>query len=318
MNGIGWRGMVVALLASFALLAGFTGAVCAEEYVLGAEDVVAVSVWMHPELERTLTINAEGNITLPPIGEVKAAGLTPKQLGDRLAEQITRYLRSTTNVTITVTQFMSRSVFVTGAVAKPGRYGFERIPTLVEVLGQAGGALAGSDLSAAQVIRKEGEMRRTIPADLAASLRTEDTSALPKLKPGDTIVIPGPGGPGGTGANVEGVGVLGEVTKPGLYAVTPTMDVWGALASAGGLTVRGNMSDVRLLTRADGGQTVTTLNLREVLERGSRAPIAIKPGDVVVVMPRGPSVWAGLTAILGLSRDLLNIVVVADYFQNKK
>lgn len=128
-------------------------------------------------------------------------------------------------------------------------------------------------------------------------------------------MIPGAGGLGGAAG--DGVGVLGEVAKPGIFVVSPTMDIWGALASAGGLTARGNLSDVRLLTRTEGGQTVTVVNLREALEHGSRASIAIKPGDVVVVMPRGVNLWTGLTAVLGLSRDLLNIVVVADYFQNK-
>lgn len=313
--------MTVRVRALFASLIVMFTIVCAplaawaEEYVLGSEDVIAVSVWMHPELERTLTINSEGNVTLPPIGEVKAAGLTTKQLGDRLAEQLTRYLRSTTNVTITVTQFMSRSVYVTGAVSKPGRYGFEHIPSLPDVISQAGGALTGADLSQAQVVRKDGDQRRTMPVDLAAALRGGDTSALPELKSGDTIVIPGPGAGGAVGG--EGVGVLGEVTKPGLYAAAGKMDLWAAIAMAGGTTAKGNLADVRVLTRADGGQTVTIVNLREVLDHGSRASVSLSPGDVVVVMPKGPSVWSALTTILGLSRDLLNIVVVADYFQNK-
>ena len=308
-----------ALLASLLLVLGSIVAplrAAAEEYVLGAEDVIAVSVWMHPELERTLTINSEGNVTLPPIGEVKAAGQTTRQLSERLADQLTRYLRSTTTVTVTVSQFMSRSVYVTGAVSKPGRYGFEHIPSLPDVIAQAGGAVIGADLSQAQVVRKEGEQRRTIPVDLASVLRGGDTSGLPELKPGDTVVIPGPGA-GAAGAG-EGVGVLGEVAKPGLYATLGKLDLWAAIALAGGLTARGNLADVRVLTKADGGHNVTVVNLRDVLQHGSRASVTLSPGDVVVVMPKGPTLWTGLTAVLGLSRDLLNIVVVADYLQNKK
>lgn len=288
----------------------------AEEYVLGPEDVIAISVWMHPELERTLTINSEGIVTLPPIGEVKAAGQTTRQLGERLADQLTRYLRSTTTVTVTVSQFVSRSVYVTGAVSKPGRYGFERIPSLPDVIAQAGGAVVGADLSQAQVVRKDGDQRRTLPVDLAAVLRGGDTSALPELKPGDTIVIPGPGA-GAAGAG-EGVGVLGEVAKPGLYAAIGKLDLWTAISLAGGFTAKGNLSDVRVLTKSEGGHNVTVVNLRDVLDHGSRAAVQLSPGDVVVVMPKGPSLWTGLTALMGLSRDLLNIVVVADYFQNNK
>lgn len=289
----------------------------AEDYVLGAEDVVQVSVWLHPELERALTVDANGNVTLPPVGEIKASGLTPKQLSDKIADRLSTYLRQTTTVTCTVTQFMSRSVFVQGAVAKPGRYGFERLPSVADALSQAGGAILGADLSGVQILRKEGTTRRTIAADLSSALRTGDTSKLPELKPGDTVVVPGSGSSSGS-SGVEGVGVLGQVAKPGLYSVGAGQDLWTVIAMAGGTTERGNLANVRVLTRSESGQAVALVNLREVLEKGSRAPVTVKPGDVVVVMPKGPNVWAAFTGLLALSRDALNIAVLVDYLNNQK
>jgi len=94
-------------------------------------------------------------------------------------------------------------------------------------------------------------------------------------------------------------------------------DLWTALATAGGLTTRGNLSDVRVLTRADGGQNVAVVNLSDVLHHGSRVPVTLKPGDVVVVTPRGANVWSGLLTVLSLSRDALNIAVLVDYFHNR-
>ena len=298
------------------LLPLLAGAARAADYVLGSEDVVSVSVWLHPELERTAAVNADGNITLPPVGEIKAAGLTSKQLSDKIADRLSSYLRQTTTVTVNVTQYLSRSVFISGAVAKPGRYGFERIPTLVDILGQAGGALPGADLSNVQIIRKDGAQRRTLAADLSSSLRTGDTSTLPELLPGDAIVIAQINN--GAGANAgDGVAVLGEVNKPGLYAVSPNQDIWSMLASAGGVTGRGRLTDVRLLTRSEGGQTVSTIDLKTMLLKGSRAPIIVKPGDVVVVMPQGPNLWTGFTTVLSLSRDALNVAVLVDYLHKK-
>ncbi len=310
-----WMRHTGSLAALACLLAWAPSAARAEDYVLGNEDVISVSVWLHPELAATLTINADGNVTLAPVGEIHAAGLTTKQLGEKMADRLSAYLRQTTTVTVTVTQYMSRSVFVTGGVAHPGRYGFERIPTLVEVLGQAGGALAGVDLSQVQVVRKEGDTRRTIPADLATALRTGDPSGLPELKAGDTILLPGPPLPGTPGT--EGVAVLGEVSHPGLFSMASGGDVWGALAAAGGLTPRGTLRDVRLLTRGDAGISVTKLDLRTVLDNGARAPIAVKSGDVLVVMSRGPDFLTGFVNILALSRDALNTVVLVDYFKNR-
>jgi polysaccharide export outer membrane protein len=313
------RRLVPALFAVLAIVlpARFAHA---EDYVLGPEDVIAVSVWLHPELERSVAINADGNITLPPVGDLKAAGLTTKALGERIADRMTAYLRQTTTVTVTVTKYLSRSVFVSGSVATPGRYGFERIPTIVEVLGSAGGALTGADLANVQVVRLENGVRRTMQADVAAAMRDGDTSRLPELRPGDTIVVTGVipgGGQAHPLAPGEGAGVLGEVNHPGLYPVGGGADLWAMLAAAGGTTARANLSLVRVLSRTESGTNVASYDLREVLEHGSRAPVTVRSGDVVVVMSKGPNAWTGLINVLAISRDLLNVAVLVDYLNNR-
>ncbi len=311
----GWLRVITAV--AFALVVT-TGAVRAEDYVLGPEDVVQVSVWLHPELERSITVNADGNVIVPPVGEIKAGGLTAKQLGERVADRLSAYLRQTTTVTVTVTQFLSRSVYVTGAVAKPGRYGSEQMLGVIDVLNQAGGALPGSDLASVQVIRREGDVRRVMPADVSASLRDGDTSRLPVLKPGDMIVVPGGmGGAAGSTPAGDGVAVLGMVARPGYYPAGQGLDLWTALALAGGTTERARFKDVRLLSRGEGGITVQKVDLQSVLDRGARAPVTVKAGDVIVVMDRGPSAWNAITTVLGLSRDALNIAVLVDYFKGQ-
>lgn len=310
-----WIRRIGALAITAWLLGSGATAASAVDYVLGNEDVIAVSVWLHPELAGSLTINADGNVTLAPVGEIHAAGLTTKQLGEKMADRLSAYLRQTTTVTVNVTTFMSRSVFVTGSVARPGRYGFERIPTLVDVLSQAGGALSGVDLSQVQVVRKDGATRRTLPADLATAMRTGDPSGLPELKAGDTVIVPGPLAPGS--ASTDGVAVLGEVARPGFCALTSTLDIWGALAASGGLTPRGNLGNVRVLSRGEAGTTVTRLDLRTVLENGGRTESTLKAGDVVVVMPKGASAWSMLVSLFALSRDAASTLVLIDYFQHR-
>jgi len=290
-----------------------------DDYVIGPEDVLQVSVWMHSDLDKSVTVSAEGNITFAPIGDFKAAGLTPAQLADRLSDRLSTYLRSTTTVTVNVTQFMSRSIYVQGAVAKPGRLGFERLPNIVDVLSQAGGATPGADLSAVQVTRLEGDHRRTFTVDVASALREGVTTNLPPLKPGDTIVVPA--GLGGTMAPSDAAGVLGEVNKPGLYPVGPGHDVWTVLAAAGGLTQRGDLAVIKVLTRQASGQTVFDVNLKEQLHHGTRAPFLVHGGDVVYVAATGSSTfgraWTGFTQVLDISKDLLNIAIIADYLKHR-
>ena len=151
--------------------------------------------------------------------------------------------------------------------------------------------------------------------DVAAVVRCGDRSALPSLRAGDTIIIPG--STTGSAASGEGVAVLGEVSKPGLYPIAEQADLWNVLAQAGGTTARGKLEDIRLLTRGSAGVVVSVVDLRSVLERGSRAPNLVRPGDVVVVMSKGGGFWSGMTTVLGLSRDALNVLLLVDYFNNK-
>ena len=306
-RGMGWLWVCLGLLVG-------PGLASAQEYVLGAEDVIAISIYLHPELERTLAIDADGNITLPPIGNMKAAGMTPKQLGDKIAEKLASYLRQTTSVTITVTQYLSRSVYVQGAVAKPGRYGFERIPGLIEVIGAAGGALPTAELSRVEIVRKDNTGgRRTLYANVAAAQRDGNPGSLPPLQAGDIVTVQGGVGAVG-GFSADGVAVLGEVTRPGVYPLGAGQDLWTALAVAGGLTQRGNLSQVRIISRDGQTHAVTTLNLKRALDQGSYRPQIVKPGDVVYVMPTRTSkvaaAFGGLETILSITTDVLNLIVL--------
>lgn len=292
----------------------------AADYVLGVEDEVAISVWMHPELDRRATIATDGTVTFPPLGDVPAAGLTAKQLGDRVAERLSTYLRQTATVTVSVTRYLSRSVYVIGAVAAPGRYGFAQIPNLLDVINAAGGSVPGADLTRVQIIRQNGPRQGTTVVDVLTAQRQGTEEALPPLEPGDTVVLqsfvgayaPAPG---------DGFAVLGEVAKPGIYQAGAATTIWLALAQGGGLTPSGDLSNVKLISVRNEGQQVTTVNLRDVLRRGGRTLPTVRGGDVLYVPTRTSSKaakgWTALTQALALTRDLVNIVIIADYLDKR-
>ena len=286
------------------------------EYTLGPEDEISISVWMHPELDRKTAIGPDGKVVVTPIGEIAAAGLTTTQLADRIGDRLSTFLRQTATVTVSITKYMSRSVNVVGAVAVPGRYGFPEIPNLVDVINAAGGAIPSADMTRVQVIRREGEDRGTIVADVATALRGNTSAALPKLKAGDTIVIqslagqfaPAPG---------DGFAILGQVAKPGIYQAGTATNIWLALAQAGGLTPQGDLAKIKIVSISADGQQVATHDLKEVLRRGGGATPIVHPGDVIYVPVTGASVaakgWTGLRELLSLSTDLVNLVIIADY-----
>jgi protein involved in polysaccharide export with SLBB domain len=207
------------------------------EYVIGVGDELQVSVWAHPELERAVVVSRQGTIIFPPVGEIKAIGLTARQLSDRVADRLSTYLRQgASTVTITVKTYASQAVYVSGAVVTPGRYGGETVPTLMEAINMAGGAASNADLNRVTIIRKTGAPPFQITVDVETAMRQGTTDALPALRPGDMIVVPVAVNLVGGVGNEEGVGVLGEVNRPGLYPVGPNEDLWAALRLAGGPT----------------------------------------------------------------------------------
>lgn len=301
-----WKGWWAVMM----LLVGWIGPAPARaaDYTIGVEDVLQISVWMHPELERTVTVDTDGNVVFPPLGEIKASGLTAKLLGEKLGDRLSTYLRQTATVTVTVSQYLSRSVQVSGAVARPGRYGAERIPSLIDLLQLAGGALPNADLSRVQLLRREKGSLKTMIADVSAALQQGSEASLPTLQVADVVVVPSAAA-GTTGVSADAAGVLGEVQRPGLYPVGLGQDLWVVLAQAGGPTGRGQLGSIKVITKEGTASTALTVNLQETLTKGNRAPYVVKPGDIVYVNPKGGA-WNAFVQMLGFTRDVVGLVAI--------
>lgn len=312
-----------ALLAIVLLGAGSGYSRAAEGYLIGAEDVLSLTVWEHPELSRTVVVRADGTITIPPLGDIPAAGKATAELARTLEARIYSTLRITTQATVAVVAFNSRKIFLSGQVATPGRYGFEEVPGLVDLLGSAGGLNAAADLSAVRVLRrKPSGGSETLTVDLSSAVQTGDLSAVPKLESGDVVYVPA-AATGGAGQVVGGGGiyVMGEVLRPGAYSPVPGMSLMQLLAVAGGLTPRADLSQVMILgTDPAGGPFRVRVDLRREMQTGGRGP-ELRLGDTVIVNAFQPSpasvAWSVMRESLGISRDVVNLVLIRDSIRNK-
>ena len=110
-----------------------------QEYRIGPEDVLRVTVFEAPALNRSLRVSARGEISMPLLGTVKAAGLTPRELELVLQELFRRTYMKDPHVGIFVSEMRSHPVSVFGAVERPGVFQLRRTRTLLEVLSMAGG-----------------------------------------------------------------------------------------------------------------------------------------------------------------------------------
>jgi len=159
-----------------------------EDYRIGPEDVLSISVWKNEPMSRVLPVRPDGMISLPLLDDVMAAGLTPTELRNLLAQRLAEYVPSPA-VTVIVNDVKSFKVSVIGEVTKPARYELKSRTSVLDVLALAGGFTQFASRSKIVVLRPEGDKRVRIPFNYnqAASGSTEEDLYL---KPNDIVLVP--------------------------------------------------------------------------------------------------------------------------------
>jgi polysaccharide export outer membrane protein len=109
-----------------------------KSYVIGTEDIIAIRVWREPELSGGHAVRPDGRITLPLIGEVVAAGLTPEKLAERLNQAFSEVLKKP-QVMVSLHQVNSKKYFITGEINRSGSFPLITPITVLEALSNAGG-----------------------------------------------------------------------------------------------------------------------------------------------------------------------------------
>lgn len=307
-NGRAMRTSLIVFVA-LALLSTVAVAQTTSEYKIGQGDALSVSVWRHPELERTVVVRSNGRVTFPPIGDIAAAGLTPQDLSREIMLRLRDYTRETTQVTVTVAQFNSRAVFLTGQVMAPGRYSFEAIPDLLQLLSQAGGPLPSADLSQVSIIRPTPSGPSVTMIDVGSYMRGEASEPLPMLEPGDTVEIPSILGTASVGATGM-VFIFGEVGAPGAYPSAGGSDLLQLIALAGGTTPSADLDEVSVIMDGGTGQVVAKIDLQDIIDNGTTAPFLLADGDRVVVPATEASlagqIATGIGTVFGYTSDLMS------------
>jgi polysaccharide biosynthesis/export protein len=123
-----------------------------KEYLLYEGDQIEISVWRTPEVSRTVVVRPDGMISLPLVPEVKAAGLTPRELAEnvRAALAVRLVNPEVTVIPVTVRQ---PTVYVLGEVRSPGAFPLRTAVTAAQAIAVAGGSLRSSAESFVTIIR---------------------------------------------------------------------------------------------------------------------------------------------------------------------
>lgn len=215
------------------------------EYVLGAGDIIRVSVFQNPDLTVETRISEAGTITFPLVGTVPVGGLSIQS-----AEQtIARMLRDggfvvQPQVNAIVMQYRSAQVSVLGLVNRPGKYPLELASSHVtDVLALAGGIMPGAADIAVVTGMREGKSFH-VEVNIPAMALSGDMGNNIAVQNGDIIYV----------HRAPQFYVYGEVQRPGAYRIETNMTVMQALAQGGGLTLRGTERGIRVHRRNKEGK----------------------------------------------------------------
>lgn len=158
------------------------------DYQIGSGDLLKIEVFGVPDLNRSVRVNASGQISLPLIGAIQAGGLTAEQLAALIAAQLAKDYLQNPQVTIFIEEFTSQRVTVTGAVKTPNVFPLKGKTTLLEVVALAGGPTTIANLSAVKVLRPEPDgSRKVLEYDLAA-VRAGDAPD-PEIRGEDVVQV---------------------------------------------------------------------------------------------------------------------------------
>jgi len=182
------------LFAAETNVPGPVSTLAVEDYHIGVDDRIQVSVWHNPDLSVTVPVRPDGKISVPLIGDVAAGGRTPQEVADTIKEKLGTYLRDP-QVAVILTELRSNEylsrVRVTGAVRQPVSVPYRQGMSVLDAVLAAGGTTEFASGDRAELFRKEKDGSvKTFDVRLEKIMKKGDLATNFPLQPGDIITVP--------------------------------------------------------------------------------------------------------------------------------
>ena len=251
-----------------------------QDYSIGPEDVLKISVWDHPDLTlEEADVSLEGYISFPLIGQISVKSLTTSQVEKRLCQLLADGYIVNPQVRVTVAKFKSKVIYVLGEVKSPGAFPLTRNEMkLIEVISMAQGVTQDAGREAIIVRPQKIKMSNPHPVPIESAAKEEliiaNLGALLEgnlkenltIRGGDTIYIP----------RLKYFFIMGEVARPGKYILEEGTTVLKAIGVAGGLTADGAQRKIKIVKEKDGKKEEIPVKMEDPVEP-----------EVTVFVPRG-------------------------------
>ena len=249
----------------------------APEYVVGPGDILQITVYGNEELSRAPTVQSNGTIGLPLLGDVAVTGLSTSEIQRKLTALLARDFLVNPQVEVKVKEYQSQFVSVVGEVNNPGRKALRGRTRLFDVLIEAGGFTPRAS-GEVVITRREGTFDNG-----GHSLRLQFSGASPAPKDLVNLEVPLQNGDLITASAKYYVTVEGEVVRPGRYPLEEETTISTAVIAAGGLT-RFAKNDVRIrrVSPETGKTEILEADLKAI-RNGKETDLLLRPNDVITV-----------------------------------
>lgn len=247
-------------------------------YLVGPGDVLSIRVFDEPGLTGEFNVDGDGTITYPFLRRVEVKDKNLREIEELLTKRLVDGYVNRPQVSVEISDYRSRSIYVLGEVRNPGKYSIKGTVTLLEVIANAGSLTPTAGDSIIVQRYKDGIPVVSEPAlpgdDRAAEvmrvsmneIREGRISANLLLQDGDTIFVP----------QAPKFYVTGFVKSPGAYVLTPGMTVQQAIAVAGGLAERGSTRGIKIIRKVNGKDVEVGVNMSDL----------VQPNDTIRVRQR--------------------------------
>jgi polysaccharide export outer membrane protein len=175
--------MVLALASAFVAQAADSG------YAVKPGDVLEISVWKEPDLQRTVLVRPDGAFSFPLVGEIDARGKSVSELNKLVAERLGKYIADAV-VTVSLTEVKGNKIFVIGQVNKPGEFIVNPSVNVMQALSMAGGVTAFAATNDIKILRRSGTTQQALPFQYGDVVRGKSLNQNVELLSGDIVVVP--------------------------------------------------------------------------------------------------------------------------------
>jgi len=313
-RGTAWLALWALLLQPGLALAQTTNG---EEMRLRNGNAITLTVPGRPALDQTLVLDAFGRVILPEVGDVVLAGLTIAEAETVLRNRLRVFYPTIDAVEVELRSTSEVILYVIGEVRNPGDQVFAVLPSLWDLLREAGGPTENADLRLARIVRETADETTVLAVDLSGVYDGRPLADI-ELRDGDTLVVPAQRDGVIVAPGTNGVRVFGAVAEPIVVTIDEPTHLVDILMLAGAPLTEADLNKVWWVHHENQRYVSSKIEFRRFLENGDpRGNPLVHPGDTIEVEMAQPG-WMtrNLPLILGVIATTATVMLAWNTISN--